>query len=106
MEVIKLVEQQTVVNPRGISVKHLIARKDVAVSNVILQPGQTLPVHSTPVDVFFYVVEGKGKVQIGNETTEVTATDLVVSPADIPHGLTSDENGIFSVLVVKTPNPK
>jgi quercetin dioxygenase-like cupin family protein len=106
MGVIKLAEQQTVVNPRGISVKHLISRKDVAVSNVILQPGQNLPAHTTPVDVFFYVIDGKGKVQIGDDTTEAVATDLVVSPADNPHGLTVDIGGSFSVLVVKTPNPK
>ncbi len=106
MEVIKLAEKQAILNPRGISVKHLITRKDVAVSNVVLQPGQNLPVHTTPVDVFFYVIEGKGRVQIGDEVEEVSATNLVVSPAGIPHGLTADEDSVFSVLVVKTPNPK
>lgn len=106
MEVVKLAEKQTVVNPRGIDVKHLIDRKDVAVSNVILQPGQNLPSHVTPVDVFFYVIAGKGKAQIGDEVEEVNASDLVVSPSGIPHGLTADRDSIFSVLVVKTPNPK
>lgn len=106
MEVIKLKDQAAVVNPRGISVKHLIDRKDVAVSNVILQPGQTLPTHITPVDVFFYVIAGKGQILIGEETAEVSTSDLVVSPAGIPHGLTADQEGAFSVMVVKTPNPK
>ncbi len=106
MEVIKLSEQQTVVNPRGINVKHLIDRNDVAVSNVILQPGQSLPAHTTPVDVFFYVIAGKGKVLLGKEVAEVEATNMIVSPAGIPHGLTADERNVFSVMVVKTPNPK
>ncbi|MGE5582191.1 MAG: cupin domain-containing protein [Bacillota bacterium] len=106
MEVIKLAEQPVAVNPRGVGVKHLISRRDVAVSNVILQPGQNLPVHITPVDVFFYVIAGKGRVQIGDEAAEVEATDLIVSPAGIPHGLTAAESSAFSVMVVKTPNPK
>ena len=106
MEVIELKGQAAVINPRGVSVKHLIARKDVAVSNVILQPGQTLPAHITPVDVFFYVVVGKGRVQIGDESAEVNATDLIVSPAGIPHGLTADQKNVFSIMVVKTPNPQ
>ncbi|MGE5606152.1 MAG: cupin domain-containing protein [Bacteroidota bacterium] len=106
MEVIKLKEQETVVNSRGVSVKHLFDRKDVAVYDVILQPGQTLPAHITPVDVFFYVIAGKGQVQIGDETVEVNATDLIISPAGIPHGLTADQENAFSVMVVKTPNPQ
>ena len=105
-EIIRLDAQKTVVNPRGVNVKHLVDRKDVAVTNVILQPGQALPAHVTPVDVFFYVIAGTGKVQIGDEIAAVNATDLIVSPAGIPHGLTAAGENIFSVMVVKTPNPK
>lgn len=105
MEVIHLQEIATATNPRGVQVRHLIRRQDVAVSNLVLKPGETLAAHVTPVDVVFYVVEGRGQIQIGEESAQVAATDLVVSPAGIPHGLTADPDSLLSVLVVKTPNP-
>jgi len=33
--------------------------------HIELKPGETLKKHITPVDVFFYVLEGRGVVEIG-----------------------------------------
>lgn len=106
MEILRLSEMPLTVNPRGISARFLIDRPDVHVANLVVEPGQTVETHVTPVDVFFYVVEGSGTINIGDETGEVKAGDVIVSPARIPHGLKAAPDGRFSVLVVKTPNPK
>lgn len=47
---------------------------------------------------------GSGVVIVGDEEIEASDGDIVPSPRDIPHGLKADE-GEFSLLVVKTPNP-
>jgi mannose-6-phosphate isomerase-like protein (cupin superfamily) len=55
------------------------------------------------VDVFFYVLEGKGVVEPGNKTQEVSRDMLIESPAKIPHCLMNTGDGIFRALVVKIP---
>jgi mannose-6-phosphate isomerase-like protein (cupin superfamily) len=73
--------------------------------HIELKPGEALKKNITPVDVFFYVLEGKGVVEIGDETQEVSRDMLIESPAKIPHRLMNPEDGIFRVLVVKVPRP-
>jgi quercetin dioxygenase-like cupin family protein len=105
MEVIKLESLEKTVNPRGITVRKVFESDPVNIMNLLLKPGEQLASHKTPVDVFFYVVRGKGKIEIGDETEVVTETDIVISPKDIPHALYASEGENFEVLVVKTPNP-
>lgn len=72
---------------------------------IVLQPGDAMRLHATPVDVFFYVLEGTGIVEIGDERETVTADMLVDSPARIPHRLLNESDAPFRFLVVKTPRP-
>jgi len=46
---------------------------------ITLAPGEALKKHITPVDVFFYVLEGTGIVEIGDERAEVEKDHLVDS---------------------------
>jgi len=105
MEVIKLDELAKKLNPRGITARKVFESNSVNIMNLLLKPGEKLDAHKTPVDVFFYVVKGKGKIEIGDETEVVTETDIVISPKDIPHAVYASEGENFEILVVKTPNP-
>ena len=73
--------------------------------HIELKPGGSLKKHITPVDVFFYVLEGKGIVEIGDERKEVSQDTLIESPARIPHRLINDGEETFRFIVVKTPRP-
>ena len=104
----KITDVSTVVS--GPNPHHVDARKCYesphAVAVVItLQPGEALKKHITPVDVFFYVLDGTGVVEIGNEKQTVTTDMLVESPARIPHRWTNESSAVFRVLVVKVPKP-
>lgn len=83
----------------------VIKKDDVAVVILPFSPGQGLPIHTTPVDVFFYVIEGKAEITIGEEKKVVPAGNIVLSPANIPHTVKNNSNGDVKVMVVKTPNP-
>lgn len=72
---------------------------------ITLQPGDTLKLHVTPVNVFFYVLEGHGVVEIGGEREEVFPNMLVDSPARISHHLLNQSDAMFCFLVVKIPRP-
>ena len=96
--------------PSGENPHHVDARKVYdsphAMAVVItLQPGESLKKHITPVDVFFYVLEGTGIIEIGDEKQAVQKDMLVESPARIPHRWSNESTAAFRVLVVKVPKP-
>lgn len=93
-------------NPHNVEVKKLYDTENAVVVHIMLKPGESLKRHITPVDVFFYVLEGKGIVEIGDEKEEAGPDTLIESPARIPHCLYNVGKEIFRVLVVKTPRPK
>lgn len=68
-------------------------------------PVKHLKKHITPVDVFFYVLEGSGVIEIGSEKQTVGKDMLVESPARIPHRWSNESASVFRVLVVKVPKP-
>jgi quercetin dioxygenase-like cupin family protein len=67
--------------------------------------GEALKLHITPVDVFFYVLEGKPTITIGDETRQVEKDNLIESPKDIPHSIANHTDDLVRVLVVKIPRP-
>ncbi|MGB9866974.1 MAG: cupin domain-containing protein [Bacillota bacterium] len=105
MEVIKRALVAGAVNPVGVMVRYLVDRESASVVELLLVSGQTVQKHVTPVDVLFYVSGGKGTISIGEESAVVESGDIVVSPANIPHGLEASQGSDFNVLVIKTPNP-
>jgi len=105
MKTISYKEIETSKNPHGVEAKKIHENENVQVVHILLNPGESLKKHTTPVDVFFYVLEGEGFVEIGNEKQNVWKDLLIDSPKNIPHCLYNKGSEIFRVLVVKTPNP-
>ncbi len=105
MNIIKALTAPESPNLHGVSARGLHGTEHVQVSMVTLQPGESLKLHVTPVDVFFYVLQGRGSVEIGDEREEVSSDMLIVSPARIPHRLLNESDAEFRFLVVKTPRP-
>lgn len=105
MKTISYKEIDTSKNPHGVEAKKIHDSENVQVVHMLLNPGDSLKKHTTPVDVFFYVLEGEGIVEIGDEKQKVGKDLLVDSPKNIPHCLYNEGTEIFRVLVVKTPKP-
>lgn len=105
MEVIRIADLPFKKTPRGIKGRHLVDIPAVNVMNLMLEPGEKVPPHKTPVDVLFHVIDGRGSITIGEESSEVAAGEIIISPKMIPHALEANTGEIFSVLVIKTPNP-
>jgi mannose-6-phosphate isomerase-like protein (cupin superfamily) len=98
-------ESEDVRKVHNISAYPLHANDHVMATMIVLQPGEAMRLHATPVDVFFYALEGTGVVEIGGERQTIVADMLVDSPARIPHRLMNESNAPFRFLVVKTPRP-
>jgi len=104
----KITEVSNVVsgpNPHHVDARKIYETPHAVAVVITLQPGEGLKKHITPVDVFFYVLEGTGVVEIGDEKKMVGKDMLVESPTRIPHRLSNESEAVFRVLVVKVPKP-
>ena len=105
MEIKKYKNIVTVKNPHGVDARILHESKFTQVVHILLKPGEKLIKHAALVDLFFYILEGDGIVEIGEESKTVHPDDLINSPKFIAHSLTNNSKSNFRVLVVKTPKP-
>jgi len=92
-------------NPHHVDARKIYESPHAVAVVITLKPGEALKKHITPVDVFFYVLEGSGIIEIGNEKQTVGKDMLVESPARIPHRWINESSSVFRVLVVKVPKP-
>jgi quercetin dioxygenase-like cupin family protein len=105
MEIRRIDDQPPAENPHGVDVRRAYQSEHAMASVITLEPGQALKRHVTPVDVFFYVLEGTGRVDVGEERRTVSKDTVIESPKDIPHCWTNEGSARLRVLVVKVPNP-
>jgi mannose-6-phosphate isomerase-like protein (cupin superfamily) len=92
-------------NPHHVDARKVYESPRALAVVITLQPGESLKKHITPVDVFFYVLEGTGVVEIGTEKATCTKDMLIESPAKVPHRWINESKAVFRVLVVKVPKP-
>ena len=59
--------------------------------------GQKLSEHTAPYDATVQVVDGSARLTIGGNDVKVSAGDIIVMPADIPHAVTAEEK--FKMLL-------
>ncbi len=105
MKKVKWQDVEAKQNPHGIDARMLYDSEHAQIVHITLKPGERLKRHITPVDVVFYVLEGKGIVEIGDEREEVEKDTLIESPAKIPHCWYNEGNETLRVLVIKMPRP-
>ncbi|MDD1673083.1 MAG: cupin domain-containing protein [Methanomicrobiales archaeon] len=105
MKITEVAKIQSGPNPHHVDARKIYESPHATAVVITLQPGESLKKHITPVDVFFYVLEGSGVIEIGNEKATCTKDTLIESPARIPHRWINESNAIFRVFVVKVPKP-
>ena len=92
-------------NPHGVEVHKMYDDTSAQIMHITLQPGQGLKPHITPVDVTFYVLEGKPTVLVDEETEQFEEGTLIESPAHIVHTLKNETDQPARILVIKAPRP-
>jgi quercetin dioxygenase-like cupin family protein len=60
---------------------------DTAVVYFEIDPGYKLATHTDSAEEILYIVQGEAEAQVGDETGRVSAGDLAVIPAMVPHGV-------------------
>ncbi|MFZ2330478.1 MAG: cupin domain-containing protein [Atribacterota bacterium] len=101
----KLQDTPIMKTAHNVDARNLYDTENAVISVITLQPGQALKKHITPVDVAFYVLRGKGIVEVGKEKQEVEANTLIESPKDIVHCWYNESDEELSFMVIKVPKP-
>ena len=101
----KLAETEIMKNAHKVDARNLYSADELMVTVITLEPGQQLKRHITPVNVAFYVLEGTGIVEIGDEREEVSEATLIESPKDIVHCWYNESSSPLRFMVIKAPKP-
>jgi mannose-6-phosphate isomerase-like protein (cupin superfamily) len=105
MKIIKATEAELTPNPHGVQTCRIYDSEHAQAVHILLKPGECLKKHITPVDVFFYMLEGEGVIEIGEERETVGPDTLIESPAKVPHRWLNESDADCRILVVKVPRP-
>jgi quercetin dioxygenase-like cupin family protein len=70
------------------------------------EPGQSHALHAhAGMDKAYIVVEGEGVFLLDGRELPMTAGQLLVAPADVPHGVRNDGTGRLLVMAILAPAP-
>lgn len=103
MIIVKVAETIVSETPHEVDVRKIYDKPSAQVMIIKLNPGESLKPHITPVDVFFYILEGTADIMVGNEIKSVEVDCLVESPKDIKHCIYNNSKSVVRVMVVKAP---
>jgi len=70
-------------------------------SRVLIKPGTTnqMHVHDDQEQVYF-VIQGEGVIQIGEEKADVKAGDSIFLPSKVPHGFVNNSEKLVILLMI------
>ncbi len=105
MKITKVNETPIKETVHKVDARELYNKDSAQAIHIKLKPGESLKPHITPVDVFFFVIEGTPEILVGKEKQTVESDCLVESPKDIPHCIYNNSDKDVRVLVVKAPKP-
>lgn len=70
------------------------------------EPGQSQAAHTHEgSDKIYYVVEGKGRFEIGDEQRELGAREIALAPSGSKHGVSNPGSERLVLLVFMAPKP-
>jgi len=105
MKITKVTDTPIKENVHKVDARMLYNKDSAQAVHMQLNPGESLKPHITPVDVFFFVIEGTPDVLVGEEKKRIETNCLVESPKDIVHCIYNNTDAIVRILVVKAPRP-
>lgn len=104
MNIIKIDELQSLVNPHGVELRKVFENESVGIMQIVLKPGEVIEKHANPVNALFLVLEGTGIAYIGDEQRKVVKNTLIEVPEHLTRGWKNDSNDILKLLVIKLLN--
>jgi quercetin dioxygenase-like cupin family protein len=78
--------------------KTLVSKDTGNITLFSFDAGQGLTEHTSPFDAVVHILDGRAEIVIGGDRQVVSAGEMLIMPADVPHGLMAIER--FKMLLV------
>lgn len=83
----------------GSVVSKTLLKKDIGnITLFAFDQGQGLSEHTAPFDAVVHILDGAAEITIGGQPQIVSAGEMVIMPANVPHALQAKEK--FKMLLV------
>jgi quercetin dioxygenase-like cupin family protein len=83
----------------GSVVSKILLKKEIGnITLFAFDKGQGLSEHTAPFDAVVYILDGQAQITIGGQPQAVSAGEMLIMPANIPHALQA--NIPFKMLLV------
>jgi quercetin dioxygenase-like cupin family protein len=100
-------EDHAVFAPGGMGKSTLFSSPRLLVGVNAFEPGQAHALHAhAGLDKVYHVIAGEGEFLLDDGARPMRAGDLLVAPADVPHGVRNTGSGRLIVLAVLAPGPR
>jgi quercetin dioxygenase-like cupin family protein len=64
--------------------------------------GQKLSEHTSPYDAVVQVLDGTARLTIGGQDKQVSAGQIIIMPANVPHAVTADRKFKMLLTMIRT----
>ena len=89
---------RVVVGPQTeIKAQHMVS------GHVTIYPGGSVPLHHHANEEIYTIIEGQGRITVGDETREVGPVSMTYIPPNLPHSLENSGNTNLVMLFVYSP---
>lgn len=87
---------------RGKVISTTFAQNDaISITLFAFSKGEGISTHAASGDAMVYILDGTAEITIGESKTKATNGQMVVMPANVPHGLEAVEDFKMLLVVVK-----
>lgn len=77
--------------------KTLLEKSAGTITLFAFDKGQKLSEHTAPYDAVVQVLDGRGKLKIATDHVTVSAGEIIIMPANVPHAVIAEEK--FKMLL-------
>ena len=90
----------------GVVARVLYSAPEAMIVHIDIEPQGFVKPHVTPIDMEYFVMEGRGLFILGEESMEAGPGVCIPNPRGVPHGIRNVGPGALRVLAVKNPRPE
>jgi mannose-6-phosphate isomerase-like protein (cupin superfamily) len=109
MDIRNIADQPALVTKDGSEIRELLAHRNSCIRHQTLAEarlpagGSTTPHHHVKTEEIYYILEGHGRMRVGNQLEAVRSGDAIAIPPGALHQLTNLGDGVLKFLCCCAP---
>lgn len=97
----KILAEEISYQEKSIVSKQIIKKPNGNVTLFAFGKDESLTEHTSPYEALVFLVDGKMEIKIGGKPVIVNANEIILLPANVPHGLVALENSKMLLTMIK-----